>query len=120
MRISSFLLAAALSAGTLFSAVAPAAAVPLDRPAVSQQSDVIQVRGGDRDWGDRDWGDRDRGDRDWGDRRDWRERREWRERRYWRPAWGYERRWSPWQEERWRERQYWRRHHGGPYWLYRS
>lgn len=105
MRISSFLLAAALSAGTLFSAVAPAAAVPLDRPAVSQQSDVIQVRGGDRDWGDR---------------RDWRERRHWRERRYWRPAWGYERRWSPWQEERWRERQYWRRHHGGPYWLYRG
>ncbi|QWW69149.1 hypothetical protein [Rhizobium sp. WYJ-E13] len=105
MRISSFLLAAALSAGTLFSAVAPAAAVPLDRPAVSQQSDVIQVRGGDRDWGDR---------------RDWRERRHWRERRYWRPAWGYERRWSPWREERWRERQYWRRHHGGPYWLYRS
>lgn len=103
MRISSFLLAAALSAGTLFSAVAPAAAVPLDRPVVSQQSDVIQVRGGD-------WG----GNRDWGDRRDWRERR------HWRPAWGYERRWSPRREERWRERHYWRRHHGGPYWLYRS
>ncbi|MBB3591582.1 hypothetical protein FHX08_001926 [Rhizobium sp. BK529] len=115
MRISSFLLAAVLSAGTLFSAVAPAAAVPLDRQAISLHGDVIQTRGGDRDWGGRD-----RDDRDWDDRYDWGERRHWRERRYWRPAWGYERRWSPWQEERWRERQYWRRHQGGPYWLYRG
>lgn len=111
MKVASFLLAAALSAGTLFSVAAPAAAVPLNRPEVSHQSDVIQVRGGDRDWGGRD---------DWGERRDWRGRRDWRERRYWRPAWGYERRdWRPWRgEDRWRERHW--RHRDRPYWLYRS
>ncbi len=108
MKIASFLLAAALSAGALFSAVAPAAAVPVNRPEVSHQSDVVQVR-----------------DRDWGDRRDWRERRDghyrnWRDdRRYWRPAWGYDRRqWRPSREERWRERHY-RRYEGGPVWYFR-
>jgi hypothetical protein len=110
MKIASFVLAAALSAGTLFSAVAPAAAIPVNRPEVSQKSDVVQVRGGDRDWGDR---------RDWQDRRDGRDR-DWRDRRYWRPAWGYERRyWRPSREERWRDRHY-RRHYDGPIWLFRS
>lgn len=102
MKIASFFLAATLSAGTLFSAVAPAGAVPLNHQEISNQGQVVKIRDfrGDRDR--RDWDDR----REWRDRRDWRARRYWRDRRYGRPAWEYER-------PRWYR-------HDRPYWLYRG
>ncbi|WP_454849070.1 hypothetical protein [Rhizobium binxianense] len=96
MKIINFIAAAVLSAGAAFVSVEPAAAMPLERPSASAQSDVVNVR----------------------------HRHYYREHRDWRPGWRYERRhWRPWRAERryyyQRDHRDWRpRHHR--YWLYRS
>ncbi|TAT99378.1 hypothetical protein ELH77_07535 [Rhizobium ruizarguesonis] len=110
MKLAHLFLAATISVGAAFASVAPATAMPAERPAVSTQGDVVQIRDGwrgDRDRDDRGWrGDRDRDDRGWRDGRDWRD-----DRRHWRR----------WRAERWQERREWRdRDRGMPFWLYRS
>ncbi|PDT05410.1 hypothetical protein CO666_05060 [Rhizobium chutanense] len=113
MRLAHFFLAATLSAGAVFTSIAPAAAMPAERPAVSTQGDIVQVRDGwhrdrDRDESD-DGGWRD--DRGWRDERDWR-RSDWRDDR---------RQWRRWRAERWQERHEWRdRDRYIPFWLYRG
>jgi len=103
MKLAHIIFAATISVGAALTSVAPAAAMPVDRPAVSTQGDIVQIRDGWRH-------DRGDDDRDWRDGRDWR-RSDWRE----------ERRWRRWRAERWQERHEWRRHDRGmPIWLYRS
>lgn len=103
MKLAHIFFAATISVSAALASVEPAAAMPVDRPAISAQSDIVQIRDGWR----HDRGDDDRG---WGDGRDWR-RSDWRE----------ERRWRRWRAERWQERHEWRRHDRGmPIWLYRS
>ncbi|WP_222281607.1 hypothetical protein [Rhizobium leguminosarum] len=118
MKLAHLFLAATISVGAAFASVAPAAAMPAERPAVSTQGDIVQIRDGwqgDRDGDDRGWRyDRDRDNRDdrgWRDQRDWR-RSDWRDDR---------RHWRRWRAERWQERREWRdRDRGMPFWLYRS
>nr|WP_206683456.1 hypothetical protein [Rhizobium changzhiense] len=104
MKLAHLLLAATISFGAAFASVAPAAAMPAERPAVTAQGDIVQIRD--------DWRrDRDRDDRGWRDGRDWR-RSDWRDDR---------RHWRRWRAERWQERREWRdRDRGMPFWLYRS
>ncbi|HWT58329.1 MAG TPA: hypothetical protein VN284_10810 [Rhizobium sp.] len=107
MKLAHLFFAATMSVGAAFSWVAPATAMPVDRPAVSAQGDIVQVRDGWRHDRDRD----DRGERRWRDKRDWR-RSDWRD---------DDRRWRRWRAERWQERHEWRhRDRGMPFWLYRS
>ncbi|TAV48130.1 hypothetical protein ELI02_08275 [Rhizobium leguminosarum] len=104
MKLAHLFLAATISVGAACASVAPAAAMPAERPAVSTQGDIVQIRDGWR-------GDRDRDDRGWRDGRDWR-RSDWRDDRR------HSRRWRA---ERWQERRDWRhRDRGMPFWLYRS
>ncbi|TAX34113.1 hypothetical protein ELI06_07160 [Rhizobium leguminosarum] len=104
MKLAHLFLAATISVGAAFASVAPAAAMRAERPAVSTQGDIVQIRDGWR-------GDRDRDDRGWRDGRDWR-RSDWRDDRR------HSRRWRA---ERWQERRDWRhRDRGMPFWLYRS
>ena len=115
MKLAHLFLAATISAGAAFASVAPAAAMPAERPAVTAQGDIVQIRDGwrgDRDRDDRGWrGDGDRDDRGWRDERDWR-RSDWRDVR---------RHWRRWRAERWQERREWRdRDRGMPFWLYRG
>ncbi|WP_221105476.1 hypothetical protein [Rhizobium lentis] len=108
MKFGHIFLTAAISLGAAFAAVAPAAAMPVDRPAVSQ-SGIVQVHDSWRQ-------DRWRDDRDWRDDRGWRDGRDWR-----RSDWRYERRhWRPWRAERWEERRQWRHRDREIPWLYRS
>lgn len=95
MKIAHFVAAAVLSVGAAFVSAEPAASMPLDRPAVSVKSDVVNVR----------------------------HRSHYREHRDWQPGWRHERRhWRPWRAERrhhyYRHRDWRPRHHR--YWLYRS
>ncbi|WP_221951168.1 MULTISPECIES: hypothetical protein [Rhizobium] len=115
MKLAHLFLAATISVGAAFASVAPAAAMPAERPAVSTEGDIVQIRDGwrgDRDRDDRGWRrDRDRDDRGWRHERDWR-RSDWRDNR---------RHWRRWRAERWQERREWRdRDRGMPFWLYRS
>jgi hypothetical protein len=110
MKLAHLFLAATISVGAAFVSVAPATAMPDERPAVTAQGDIVQIRDGwrhDRDGDDRDYRD----DRGWRDERDWR-RSDWRDDR---------RHWRRWRAERWQERREWRdRDRGMPFWLYRS
>ncbi|MBY3511689.1 hypothetical protein HFN76_05335 [Rhizobium laguerreae] len=104
MKLAHLFLAATISVGAAFASVAPAAAMPAERPAVSTEGDIVQIRDGWR-------GDHDRDDRGWRHERDWR-RSDWRDDR---------RHWRRWRAERWQERREWRdRDRGMPFWLYRS
>ncbi|MDC7744053.1 MULTISPECIES: hypothetical protein [Rhizobium] len=107
MKLAHLFLAATISVGAAFASVAPAAAMPAERPAVTAQGDIIQVRDGWRRDRDRD----DRDDGGWRDERDWR-RSDWRDDR---------RHWRRWRAERWQERREWRDYDRGiPFWLYRG
>ncbi|EJC78878.1 hypothetical protein Rleg4DRAFT_0453 [Rhizobium leguminosarum bv. trifolii WSM2297] len=113
MRLAHLFIAATMSVGAAFSSVAPAAAMPVDRPAVSAQGDIVQIRDGWRHDRDRDYRD----DRGWRDDGGWRDERDWR-RSDWRDD---DRRWRRWRAERWHERREWRhRDRDMPFWLYRS
>ncbi|WP_222043122.1 hypothetical protein [Rhizobium laguerreae] len=104
MKLAHLFLAATISVGAAFASVAPAAAMPAERPAVSTEGEIVQIRDGWRR-------DRDRDDRGWRHERDWR-RSDWRDDR---------RHWRRWGAERWQERREWRdRDRGMPFWLYRS
>ncbi|MGZ2423747.1 hypothetical protein ACVIRM_002709 [Rhizobium laguerreae] len=104
MKLAYLFLAATISVGAAFASVAPAAAMPAERPAVSTEGEIVQIRDGWRR-------DRDRDDRGWRHERDWR-RSDWRDDR---------RHWRRWRAERWQERREWRdRDRGMPFWLYRS
>ncbi|KPH10835.1 hypothetical protein CO657_06590 [Rhizobium acidisoli] len=113
MKLAHLFFAATMSVGAALSSVAPAAAMPVDRPAVSAQGDIVQIRDGwrrDRDGDDRGWRD-ERDDRGWRHQRDWR-RSDWRD-----DDW----RWRRWRAERWQERREWRhRDRDMPFWLYRG
>ncbi|MGR4845296.1 hypothetical protein ACIPSK_22205 [Rhizobium sp. LARHSG275] len=118
MKLAHLFLAATISVGAAFASVAPAAAMPAERPAVTARGDIVQIRDGwqgDRDGDDRGW--RHDRDRDYRDDRGWRDERDWR-----RSDWRDDRRhWRRWRAERWQERREWRdRDRGMPFWLYRS
>ncbi|MBP2446319.1 hypothetical protein JOH51_003758 [Rhizobium leguminosarum] len=116
MKLAHLFFAATMSVGAALASVAPATAMPVDRPAVSVQGDIVQIRDGWRHDRNRDDGD-DRGWRDERDDRGWRHQRDWR-RSDWRDDdW----RWRRWRAERWQERREWRhRDRDMPFWLYRG
>ncbi|WP_204330154.1 hypothetical protein [Rhizobium phaseoli] len=116
MKLAHLFFAATMSVGAALASVAPAAAMPVDRPAVSVQGDIVQIRDGWRHDRNRDESD-DRGWRDQRDDRGWRDQRDWR-RSDWR---GDDWRWRRWRAERWQERREWRhRDRDMPFWLYRG
>ncbi|WP_190237541.1 hypothetical protein [Rhizobium sp. R635] len=107
MKLAHLFLAAIISVGAGAASVAPAAAMPAERPAATTQGDIVQIRDGWRRDRDRD----DRDGRGWRDEDDWR-RSDWRDDR---------RQWRRWRAERWQERREWhRRDRDIPFWLYRS
>lgn len=107
MKLAHLFLAAIISVGAGAASVAPAAAMPAERPAATTRGDIVQIRDGWRRDRDRD----DRDDRGWRDEDDWR-RSDWRDDR---------RQWRRWRAERWQERREWhRRDRDIPFWLYRS
>ncbi|MET3754116.1 hypothetical protein ABID08_001465 [Rhizobium binae] len=109
MKLAHIILTAIIAAGAAFAAVAPASAMPADRPAMTAQGDMVQIRDG---WRDNRWLD----DGDWHADRGWRDGRDW-GRADWRDD---DRRWRRWRAERWQERREWRRDRDIPFWLYRG
>ncbi|ANL40133.1 MULTISPECIES: hypothetical protein [Rhizobium] len=116
MKLAHIILTATIAAGAAFASVAPASAMPAERPAMTAQGDIVQIHDSWRDDRWRDDGDW-RGDRDWHGDRGWRNGRDWR-RSDWRDD---DRRWRRWRAERWQERREWRyRDRDIPFWLYRG
>ncbi|MBX4928556.1 hypothetical protein [Rhizobium binae] len=109
MKLAHIILTAIIAAGAAFAAAAPASAMPADRPAMTAQGDMVQIRDG---WRDNRWLD----DGDWHADRGWRDGRDW-GRADWRDD---DRRWRRWRAERWQERREWRRDRDIPFWLYRG